>query len=126
MRRAWDWTSGRAGRSRTTARRGGEAGRTWHPESPNRQPRDRLGSALLFGAAFVSVMLGLRAGGWTEAVLRWWNGAPFGVREPLFGRDVSAYVFVLPVVRPLVGWLLVLSILALGVVSTLYVAQAVR
>jgi uncharacterized membrane protein (UPF0182 family) len=109
-----------------TTRRGGEAGRSWHPESPNRQPRDRLGSALLFGTALVSVILGLRAGGWTEVVLRWWNGAPFGVREPLFGRDVSAYVFVLPVVRPLVGWLLVLSILALGVVSTLYVAQAMR
>src|SRR5919199_2290569 len=109
-----------------TTRLGGEAGRTWHPESPNRQPPDRLGSALLFGAALVSVILGLRAGGWTEAVLRWWNGAPFGVREPLFGRDVSAYVFVLPVVRPLLGWIVFLSVLAMIAVGTLYLVQALR
>jgi uncharacterized protein len=109
-----------------SSRRGGEPGRAWHPESPRTHARDRVGSAPLLACALLSLILGLRAGAWTEAVLRWWNGGPFGISEPLFGRDVSAYVFVLPVLRPLVGWWLALSILALLAVGTLYVAQAVR
>jgi uncharacterized protein len=108
------------------SRRGADRGPAWQPELPGAKARDRLGWALLVASGLVSVVLGLRASGWTEPVLRWWYGTSFGVTEPLFGRDVDAYVFVLPVVRPLVTWLVIVSGLALVMAGARYLVQAVR
>jgi len=43
-------------------------------------------------------------GGW-EVVLRYFNGQPFGVEDPVFNREVSFYVFSLPFLEQLRGWL---------------------
>ncbi len=51
-------------------------------------------------------------------VLRYLNAAPFGVTDPIFQRDVSFYVFTLPVYQFLVSWLggaIILAALATGV-----------
>src|SRR6266480_4770375 len=48
-----------------------------------------LGLALLFGLG--------AAGGWL-GVLQFLHRTPFGVTDPVFGRDVGYYVFTVPVI----------------------------
>lgn len=98
----------------------------WRPEAPRPEAGDRLRGGLLVVGWVFAIVLGIRATEWTEAVLRWRNATPFGMTESLFGRDVSAYVFTLPVIRPLVGWLLVLAVSAGLLVGALYLTQALR
>lgn len=56
-------------------------------------------------AAFLAFLLAATAGGRWESVLLYLNAEPFGIQAPLFGRDVSFYVFYLPVYRFVQGWL---------------------
>ncbi len=44
---------------------------------------------------------------------------PYGVREPIFGRDAADYVFVLPAAVRIVNWLIALVVLALGATGAL-------
>jgi uncharacterized membrane protein (UPF0182 family) len=68
-------------------------------------------AALAVLCAFAA--LGL-SGWWTE-VLQYRYHVPFGVADPLFGRDVGFYVFRLPLLRGLLG--LVPVLLALGALA---------
>jgi uncharacterized membrane protein (UPF0182 family) len=58
----------------------------------------------------VSVVLALLVGwagtGRWELVLQALNPTPFGIRDPLFDRDVAFYVFQLPLWNSLYGWLM--------------------
>jgi uncharacterized membrane protein (UPF0182 family) len=74
---------------------------------------------LLMLMAVVSGVVGLLAGwslsGQWPTVLRYLNHVPFGVREPLFHRDVGFYVFELPfftLVYQTAGFAFVLTLLA--------------
>jgi hypothetical protein len=60
--------------------------------------------------AVIAVLSGLRAGASWEMVLGYVNGTPFGVVDPLFSRDLSFYVFDLPLWRFLYGGALTLVI----------------
>ena len=44
----------------------------------------------------MSVLFGSILGGQWETVLRFLNSTPFSVQDPVFNRDVSFYVFDLP------------------------------
>ena len=58
----------------------------------------------------VSVVLALLVGwagtGRWELLLKALNPTPFGIRDPLFDRDVAFYVFQLPLWNSLYGWLM--------------------
>src|SRR5207249_7380282 len=72
-----------------------------------------LGLALLFGLG--------AAAGWL-GVLQFLHQTPFGVTDPVFGRDVAYYVFTLPIVTGVLAILTVLvtlSLLACGALYTL-------
>src|SRR5215211_5726488 len=56
-------------------------------------------------AAFLGLVVGLQASGLWETFLLWRNRVSFGQRDALFGRDVSFYVFELPFLRAVFGWL---------------------
>jgi uncharacterized membrane protein (UPF0182 family) len=75
-------------------------------------------------AAFiVALLFGLGAmGGWLD-VLRFIHQTPFGATDPVFGRDVSYYVFTVPLVASATGFLWVLTILALLVTALLYLLR---
>jgi uncharacterized protein len=60
--------------------------------------------------AVIAVLSGLRAGASWEMVLGYVNGTPFGVADPLFGRDLSFYVFDLPLWRFIYGGAMTLVI----------------
>src|ERR1051325_1928016 len=71
-----------------------------------------LGVALLFGLG--------AAGAWLD-VLQLLHRTPFGVADPVFGRDVSYYVFTVPVVASAIAFLTLLTTVALLATILLYV-----
>ena len=56
-------------------------------------------------AAFLGLVVGLQASGLWETFLLWRNRVPFGERDALFNRDVGLYMFELPFMRSVFGWL---------------------
>jgi len=61
---------------------------------------------IITGTALLSLIFGLVAQGNWEVVLRFFNGQPFGITDPVFYKEVSFYIFSLPFLNFLRGWLL--------------------
>src|SRR3990172_2198736 len=62
----------------------------------------------------VGFLTGLAGAGSWETVLKYFNATPFGVQDPIFGRDIAFYFFDLPFVQSLVGlgfWLIIASLI---------------
>ena len=62
----------------------------------------------------VGFLTGLAGAGSWETVLKYFNATPFGVKDPIFGRDIAFYFFDLPFVQSLVGlgvWLIIVSLI---------------
>ena len=76
---------------------------------------------LLPGALVLGILAGMHAAGQWETVLRFLNTQPFNIQDPLFGRDISFYVFRLPLLETLYGW----ALAALGIAFLLTVATYV-
>ena len=69
----------------------------------------------LGAAAFVALLFALIVAAQWRTILQFAYRTPFGVADPVFGRDVGYYVFTLPVLELATGamlWLLVLSLIA--------------
>ena len=66
--------------------------------------------------AILSILIALAAAGQWRTLLQAAYGAPFGVADPVFGRDVGYYVFTLPAIELVTGLLFGLLLLALVVV----------
>jgi uncharacterized membrane protein (UPF0182 family) len=62
------------------------------------------------------------AAGWLD-VLNYLHRTPFGVRDPIFGRDIAYYVFALPVVQGVLAFGTTLATLALFGVAPLYILR---
>src|SRR5437667_140260 len=73
-----------------------------------------LGLALLFGMG--------AAGGWL-GVLQFLHRTPFGVTDPVFGRDVGYYVFTVPVIAGTIGLCTAVTTLTLLATIMLYVLR---
>ncbi len=64
-------------------------------------------------AAFIGLVVGLQASGSWQSFLLWRNSVPFGSRDAQFHRDISFYVFQLPFLQSIFGWLFTSLVLAL-------------
>ncbi|UCG87719.1 MAG: UPF0182 family protein [Gemmatimonadota bacterium] len=60
--------------------------------------------------------------GWL-AVLRLLHSSPFGISDPVFGRDIAYYVFTLPVIEVAVGFVLFLVVLGLFMTVPIYLLR---
>lgn len=84
--------------------------------------RVRVALAAVFG-----VLVGLGTAAWWEDLLLYFNRVPFGVTDPIFGNDLSFYVFRLPMFRNLYSWLFQLLVLTLlAVVALHYLNGGIR
>ena len=59
------------------------------------------------------------AASWMD-VLKGFNGVPLGTVDPLFGRDISFYLFKLPLISGVLGTLITLTFLSLVAVAVMY------
>jgi len=83
--------------------------------------------SIIAGTALLSLNFGLIAQGNWEVVLRFFNGQPFGITDPVFQREISFYVFSLPFLHSLRGWLLgVLIVTLLGSAGVYFVSYGVQ
>ncbi len=85
---------------------------------------------VILGTALLSLIFGLAAQGNWEIILRFFNWQPFGISDPVFHREIGFYVFSLPFVHLLRGWLLgalIITVLgSAGVYLLSYGAQRLR
>jgi len=95
-----------------------------------RQLQSILRLNVIMGTALLSLIFGLVAQGGWQVVLRFFNGQPFGIADPVFHREVGFYVFSLPFFHLLQGWLvgaLIITLLgSIGVYFLSYTAQRLR
>ena len=74
-------------------------------------------------AVFLSLLTAVTAStGWLS-VLRYFNGVPFGVADPIFGRDIGYYTYALPVISGLLAFLTVLTIMSTLISGGVYLAN---
>ena len=57
---------------------------------------------------------------WWEDILLYFNSTSFGTADPVFGRDISFYVFQLPLLRDLYAWGFQLMVLTTILVAALH------
>ena len=81
-----------------------------------------LGMGVVLTVIIASPIFGFAASGGWEPLILLFNYIPFGVSDPAFGRDVSFYVVVLPLLQLLRGWLTGLIITSLVATMILYLA----
>ncbi|MDQ6690455.1 MAG: UPF0182 family protein [Gemmatimonadota bacterium] len=81
----------------------------------------RMLTRLFFPAAIVLAFLTAvsAAASWLD-VLKGFNGAPIGTRDPLFGRDISFYLFKLPLIAGVLGTLITLTFLSIVATAVMY------
>ena len=73
---------------------------------------------LLWVIAIPSFFFGLAGGDQWDQLLRWLNAVPFGVSDPVYGRDVGFYFFTLPILEFARGWAIAaVLVIAAGVVA---------
>ncbi|MFC1986564.1 UPF0182 family protein [Chloroflexota bacterium] len=89
------------------------------------QPMLRL--SVITVTVLLSLIFGLVAQDNWGVILRFFNGQPFGVTDPVFFKEVSFYVFSLPFLHLLQGWFLgALIIVLIGTVGVYFLSYRVQ
>ena len=98
------------------------AGSPWGPEGSPLETllRSRI-AYLVAGAVLVLLMARIGSGQWL-LWLRFFHDQPFGLADPIFARDIGFYVFELPFLRFLSGYLIGCVILSFVAVCVVYVS----
>ncbi len=78
--------------------------------------------AVPMSLVFAAAVAALAATEW-RTVVQFLYRSPFGVTDPIFGRDVAYYVFTLPVIHGLIGYAMLALGLALIVATLVYTAR---
>ncbi|MDA1035592.1 MAG: UPF0182 family protein [Chloroflexi bacterium] len=81
--------------------------------------RSIVSGAIIMGAIVAFSFASALASRW-PSFLRFWNAIDFGIADPQFGNDVGFYVFTLPMLHTIQGWLLGLAIVVLVTTVGLY------
>jgi uncharacterized protein len=76
--------------------------------------------ALIAGTLFLALIFGTIAAGRWDLILGYLEAVPFGLKDPQFGRDISFYVFDLPALRFIYGWLLGMAVVTVLTAAGLY------
>lgn len=79
-----------------------------------------LRAVLVAASLFLAYLFGAAASTHWDEILLYLNRVPYGMADPLFNRDISFYLFELPVFRFLQGWLMPLLFFSLIGVAGLY------
>ena len=77
----------------------------------------RIPTVLIVAAGIFAFFMGLGLAGDWQQLLLYFNQVPFGVTDPIFGRDVSFFVFTLDVWELLRGWLFLLLLATTAAVA---------
>jgi uncharacterized protein len=73
----------------------------------------RILPLVLAAGALFALLMGANASSHWEEVLLYLNQSDFGLTDPVFGREVSFFVFTLPIWQEVRGWLMVVLVVTL-------------
>jgi uncharacterized protein len=73
----------------------------------------RLARVRLVVAGVLALFLGLATATWRDELFLYMNSRSFGTEDPIFGVDLSFYVFEFPLLKASVDWLFSLLVMAL-------------
>ncbi len=79
-----------------------------------------IGGLIFFGSLLFSVFAALRGSAQWESYLRFFQTTAFNISDPLFNRDIGFYVFQLPFLKYLYGWLMTVLILTTLATALIY------
>lgn len=82
--------------------------------------RSGLSRGVKYIVPFIALLYGISLAGRWEDWLRFRNSTPFGIRDPVFDRDYSFYVFELPFLQGMQSWLWVLWLLCAIVAAAVF------
>src|SRR5438552_5774345 len=81
----------------------------------------RMFTRLFFPAAvLLSFLAAISLSAWWLTLLKGINGVPLGTRDPLFNRDISFYLFRLPLISGVLGTLITLTLLSVVATAAMY------
>lgn len=90
------------------------------PQPTLKTLRRMVFGGVVFVIAVAALIFGSTAASRWELVLGFANGVPFGAADPQFGKDISFYVFKLPLLHFVQGWLLGVLIVLLLISAALH------
>ncbi|MGD0623750.1 MAG: UPF0182 family protein [Thermodesulfobacteriota bacterium] len=79
-----------------------------------------IGVLILLGSILFSLFATMRGSAQWENYLRFFQATPFGLSDPLFNKDIGFYVFQLPFLNYLYGWLITVLILTAIATALIY------
>ncbi len=79
-----------------------------------------LGRGLLAGSLLLSILVGWAAGHQWEKVLKFFTYTGFGKTDPIFDKDVGFYLFKLPFLEYVFGWLMAVLIATLVITAAVH------
>jgi uncharacterized protein len=79
-----------------------------------------LGRGLLAGSLLISILVGWAAGHQWEKVLKFFTYTGFGQTDPVFHKDIGFYLFRLPFLEYLFGWLMAVLIATLVITAVVH------
>lgn len=85
-----------------------------------RQVRTPIGILGLAAAGVIALILAATAASQWQQLALFLAGRPTGTTEPVFGHDISFYLFTLPALKAAIGWALGLTFLTALLVAALY------
>ena len=74
-------------------------------------------------AIFFSLLTGVTVSAAWLTVLRFMNGVPFGVTDPVLGHDIGFYAYTLPVLSGVMAFLMTLTVIATLMTGGVYLAN---
>ncbi|MCZ7533884.1 MAG: UPF0182 family protein [Acidimicrobiia bacterium] len=78
-------------------------------------------------ASLFGLLLGLGAAAWWQNWLFWRGGVTWGITDPIYGNDLSLYIFGLPLYRDIFGWTFqLLVVVTLVVVAAHYLNGSIK
>ena len=98
--------------------------------TPKSEARSWPWEIIIILTALLALLFGTIAQANWHVVLQFFNGQPFGMADPVFNKEISFYVFSLPFLQLVRGWLLSILIVTLlstvGVYAFSYMAQRLK
>src|SRR6202165_5826718 len=82
--------------------------------------RSTAGLVGIIAAFIIALIVSLGAYSLWQQLLLYMDGAPTGKTEPVFGMDISFYLFTLPFLKSALGWALGLSFMTVLLIAALY------
>jgi uncharacterized membrane protein (UPF0182 family) len=86
-------------------------------------PRKVYRTLKITAVGLLSLFFGFLAKGHWESIILFLNQSPMGSIEPIFNKDISFYLFSIPLFNAIQGWVLTLIIISLIATFWLYLSS---